>query len=72
MLRAKFKADSITRIVGGRNLNMSPVTGCNNEDWSKFTPSGDLRLFVTNEAAFDKIDAIKPGDTFWIDITPIS
>lgn len=73
MLRAKFKADSISKSVDGRWLVMSPVIGTagDNQDWSKYTPSGDLRMFITNEAAFDTVDAIKPGDIFWIDIKPI-
>lgn len=73
MLRAKFKVDLIAKSVDGRNLSMSPVIGTDgdNQDWSKYTPTGHLGMFITNEAAFDAVDAIKPGDIFWIDIKPI-
>ncbi len=37
-----------------------------NESWSKYTPSGELRMTITNPAA---IDAFEKGKPYYIDFT---
>lgn len=38
-----------------------------NREWSKWTPSGELRLCITNKAASDQF---KLGQTFYVDMQP--
>lgn len=44
------EADSVATI------EMQPVYGEGNEDWSKYTPSGKLEMTVTNPAAIDQFE----------------
>lgn len=73
MLRCKFRLIEVNKTEYGRALKLS--ASCekdgDNQDWSKYTPTGELSFTVTNEAAFEKIDALKPGDHFYIDINAI-
>lgn len=39
-----------------------------NKEWSKWTPSGQLTLQITNEAAFGRL---LPGDEIMIEITRV-
>lgn len=75
MLRCKFVVEGVQKSEDGssRTLSMraSYGDGGDNKDWSKWTPSGEFRITVTNEAAFEKIDAMKPGDLYYIDIAPV-
>lgn len=73
MLRAKFKVESISREGTSRRLRLiaSNQTDGDNKDWSKWTPSGNLELYISNEAVFSRIDAMNPGDHFWLDLSPI-
>lgn len=54
-VRAKFYVDSMTYRPGnqgGAEVVLRPVTrGEANKDWSKYTPSGELRMQVLNPAA---------------------
>lgn len=48
---ARFFIQSITETVGGHEVVLKPVCrGEHNKEWSKYTPSGELRLALTNEA----------------------
>jgi hypothetical protein len=38
-----------------------------NAEWSKWTPSGELRMFVTNPAAIDAFDV---GKSYYLELTP--
>ena len=38
-----------------------------NASWSKYTPSGQLTLNITNPLAFGQLEQ---GKTYWIDISP--
>lgn len=53
------------------NLSFYPVYESEgpNKAWSEATPSGNLTMYVTNPAVFD---AFKPGQSYYIDISPVS
>jgi hypothetical protein len=75
MIRAKFKVDRVLTHEGqGKTLIMSASnqTDGDNKDWSQWTPSGELRMFITNGAMFPHLDALKSGDHFWLDLSPIA
>lgn len=38
-----------------------------NAEWSKWTPSGELRMVITNPAAYEQI---KLGKAYFVDLTP--
>lgn len=38
-----------------------------NADWSKWTPSGELKLCITNPDAFNQLHT---GKSFYVDLTP--
>ena len=72
MVRAKFKCSSKTRY--GPEVAQVDVTldAINEKDgdnaaWSKWTPSGTLKLCITNPAAHEQIE---PGRYYFIDIAP--
>lgn len=73
MLRCKFRVEMISKEDTGRQLRLSASNekDGDNKDWSQWTPSGKLELFITNQSAFPAIDAMNLGDHFWIDISPI-
>lgn len=72
LLRCKFYVSEITKTVGQcRKLKLTPVTSdsADNKSWSKFTPSGSFEITITNESLFEKIDALVPGDVYFIDLS---
>ena len=73
MLRCKFRVDSVGVEAEARTLRMSAFIGNagDNEDWSKWTPSGTFQIYVTNPAAFAKIDSMVVGEPYYIDVTPL-
>lgn len=61
-VRAKFWVKEIVHHHNGAQGTDQPVTvklaaaynnGIGNEDWSKYTPSGDITMMITNPAASD-------------------
>lgn len=49
-IKAKFKCASITEFEGGnKEVKFTAAVGKGNEDFSKYTPSGDFRMFITPE-----------------------
>lgn len=61
-VRAKFWVKEVTHHHNGSPTSDQPVTvklaaayndGKGNEDWSKYTPSGDIVMLITNPAASD-------------------
>ena len=52
-------------------VTLQPVYGGGddeaNKQWSKWTPSGQLQLSITNPAIFPEL---VPGRTFYVDFTP--
>jgi len=76
MLRLKMVVNTVSRHCGndgectGEEITMSAVysdkEGAANKEWSKWTPSGNLRFTVNNPAAFGKV---LPGQFHYLDIT---
>jgi hypothetical protein len=77
MVRAKFRvveSSKVTSAYGGPKpvesdrIKLSAVTGPGNEDWSKWTPSGDLNIQITNPEAMGQFEV---GKDYYIDFTPV-
>ena len=74
-VRAKMKCFTETPLNSGdpnertAQVHLIPVYGDGEENktWSKWTPSGEVRLFITNPSA---IDQFEPGKEFYVDFTP--
>ena len=59
---AKFKCESVTRNTYGQEVvQLTAATGPGNETWSKYTPSGDMTIAVTNPDVQGKFE---PGDHY--------
>jgi hypothetical protein len=70
-IRAKFMVHSVTKFHGGGEaIHAQPVYGDSpeNKTWSQYTPSGELRLAITNP---DACGQLAPAQEFYVDITPI-
>ena len=76
-MRAKMQVNEVGQnlhegVVSSLQLKMSPVTSKpfdangKNEDntYSKWTPSGNLELWITNPALFE---TFRPGQRFYVD-----
>lgn len=68
-IKAKFRCSSVTKYEEQENVILAPVTDDNedNKKWSKWTPSGQLELTITNEACWG---AFEPGKEYLLDIAP--
>lgn len=70
-VRAKFRCHFIQKAEDDshRVVNMSPVTADTpeNKSWSKYTPGGQLQMYITNPAAFEQFES---GKEYFIDISP--
>ncbi len=53
--------------VDSESVEFMPVVGPGNEEWSKWTPSGSLKLQINNPKA---VGAIEVGKDYFIDISP--
>lgn len=83
-MRAKVKVGSVFPLMWGENgekvgealtfhgvskSGAYPDDGLDEDNtFAKFSPSVELRFDVRNPALFDKF---KPGDTFYVDFTPV-
>ncbi len=72
-VRAKFKVVAITNhdYGNGKTIKLSPCYDQSIPEDRRFaqaTPSGELSMYVDNQAA---IDALKLGKYFYLDITPL-
>lgn len=73
-MRAKMQIQSIKQVLGGYSevVEMAAVYGgsTNDEDnsFAKTTPSGKIELQIANKELHG---AYKPGDTFYVDFTPV-
>lgn len=73
-MRAKFKVDSVLVTEFAETLKMSPVcpksfgeNGAHEDnDFHRYSPSGSLEIFITNENLFGKF---KPGKKYYMDFT---
>lgn len=78
-VRAKMRCTSkheTTDITGGADrksvkVTLQPVYGTGQEDantqWSKWTPSGELTLHITNPAAYEQLEL---GKAYYVDLSP--
>ncbi|QIT28549.1 hypothetical protein [Raoultella terrigena] len=70
-VRAKFQCNSINKSPDNSTavVNMMAVTtgSAENETWSKYTPSGQLQMVISNPAA---VEQFEQGKEYFIDITP--
>lgn len=75
-VQAKFYVKEIRRLHAPGDpvaeIVMSPVfgtygDGTANETWSKYTPSGELKMTITNPAAIEQFDL---GKAYLLTFTP--
>lgn len=70
-VRAKFHCHFIQKAEDDshRTIHMSPVAADTEENktWSKYTPGGQLTMYVSNPAAFGQFEQ---GKEYFIDIQP--
>lgn len=75
-VRAKFKCWSVIHGNDGNpdnicaEIRLQAAYGDGdeaNKSWSKWTPSGELRMFVTNPSA---IAEFEQGKSYYLDFTP--
>lgn len=73
-VRAKFRCLSITHFADNGTDPQAEIrfhavygTGEENKSWSKWTPSGELKMMVTNPSA---IEAFELGKSYFLDFTP--
>ena len=72
---AKFTDGGYSAKVTSIGVTFQPVYGSGdgtnedkaNAEWSKYTPSGEMNLTITNEACFDKFEV---GKAYYVDISP--
>ena len=71
-MRAKMQIQSILKTDYSEVVSMSAVYGgsTNDEDnsFAKTTPSGKIELTIANKELHG---VYKPGDTFYVDFTPV-
>lgn len=77
MLRLKMVVNTVTRNADQNgDINSEEITasavysdkeGSANKQWSKWTPSGQLRFNVNNPDALGKV---LPGQFYYVDLTP--
>ena len=70
-VRAKFQCHNIQKSPDNSTatINLLAVTtgSTENESWSKYTPSGQLQMLISNPAAIEQFES---GKEYYIDITP--
>jgi hypothetical protein len=61
-----------TGMLEAVEVTLMPVYGGEddkaNREWSKWTPSGELRLTITNPDAYNQFVI---GKTYWVDFSPV-
>lgn len=69
-IRAKFHCHYIHKSDDGlsRTVNLNAVTtgSLENEEWSKYTPGGQISIHISNPAAFNKFEQ---GKKYYVDFT---
>lgn len=76
-VRAKMKCFTVTPLASGdpnermAQIHLLPVYSDSEENktWSKYTPNGEIRLYVTNPVAIEQFEA---GKEYFVDFTPAS
>lgn len=70
MIKAKFKVLTITERMGDqKEVHLQPVVSGSEENktFSTYTPTGELKMTITNPAA---MDFFKIGKEYYLDFTP--
>jgi len=73
-MRCVYKAEASSQYggapapVSSTEIRLQPLAGPGNEEWTKYTPGGELKLIVTNPAASEQF---KAGQDYFIDISPV-
>jgi hypothetical protein len=70
-VRAKFVVAAVTARQGSRDVELVAVTSGSDENKSfwQYTPAGNIKLSVVNEAAAAQF---QPGQEYYVDFTPAS
>lgn len=71
LVRAKFKVESVTKVVYGESIKMNAVCYDDNDEnksFSQATPTGSYEMFVNNEKLFG---VFQPGQEYYLDFTPV-
>ena len=72
-VRAKFYVKSINHLYTQTpdnvcaEIKLSAAYGKDNESWSKYTPSGEISMTITNPAAIDRFEL---GKQYYVDFVP--
>jgi hypothetical protein len=66
MVKAKCRCTRIVDWGGSREVFLHPVqnTSDDNKSWSQWTPDGEVRLKITNPAAYEQF---KVGQEYYVD-----
>ena len=67
ILSAKMLCDGVLHGVDSQKPTLRAVTADTpeNKEWSQWTPSGSLELFINNKTAFGRLT---PGKEYYVDI----
>lgn len=67
-MRCKVKLQSILKDQNGSTVTFQPVTGGSpdNQNFFKFTPYGEIKLGVINDAVVDKLEI---GGEYYVDFS---
>jgi hypothetical protein len=66
-VRAKFQVQSVMHLQGGQaEVKLTAVHGNDNRTWTKWSPSGELRLSITNPSATEQFS---PGAYVFLDFS---
>lgn len=69
MVKACFKCIAVTNMEGGTGeVRLQAAGQVGNTDWSKWTPSGEWRMSITNPEALKQFE---PGAEYAIEISKI-
>lgn len=67
-VRAKFDCVSIHKYSNSKDVHfLASTSNEGNEDFSKFTPSGELKINITNDAP--AYDSFEIGKTYFLNFT---
>ncbi len=66
-VRAKFKVVSVKHLENDQSqVELAAIHGADNRQWSKWTPSGNLTMSITNPEATAQF---KPGSCVFLDFS---
>jgi hypothetical protein len=76
-VKAKFRCTNVSTsatnygstpgAIEAKTVTLNPVCDEHNKEWSKWTPSGEIKMTINNPAAFDQFT---PGECYFVDFTP--